>query len=167
MDLDTTLGGPRTIARRIRKKLAILARSGSKPQDNGEPAPDVDSVAGQYWDGVLKTKKNGRTRWWEDETTLSHINKIVCGKPLNGPSAGFHDRLTGLLVGTPARRAISVGCGTGEKERDLLSRGLVRHFDLYDISGASIEAGRALRWTILLAPAGSNGPTQISGGPRR
>jgi SAM-dependent methyltransferase len=100
------------------------------------------TVAARYWDQALRAETPKRVRWWEDESTCRHINKIVCGESLEGLHKGFHNRLSGLLADASARRAISVGCGTGGKEWDLLRRGVVQHFDLYDISSANIQAGQ-------------------------
>jgi SAM-dependent methyltransferase len=43
--------------------------------------------------------------------------------------------------GQPLKRAVSVGCGDGEKEMRLLSSGVVEFFDLYEITPVRIEMG--------------------------
>jgi len=102
---------------------------------------ETNAAAGRYWDEQLTIKTPGRVRWWEDETTLRHINHLLIGEHLDGPHFGFHERIARLL-GSPVRRAISVGCGIGAKEWNLIQRGLIEHFDLYDVSEANIEHGK-------------------------
>jgi SAM-dependent methyltransferase len=104
----------------------------------------VNAAAGQYWSDRLTAKTPERVRWWEDETTRRHINLLVIGKPLDGLHAGFHERIAEYATGGCARRAISVGCGVGSKEWNLIRMGAVEHFDLYDLSAAAIDLGRKL-----------------------
>jgi SAM-dependent methyltransferase len=99
------------------------------------------SAIARYWDEQLGSIAPTRTRWWEDATTARHINRILLDEPLDGPHAAFHERIARFFE-TPARRAISVGCGIGSKEWDLIQRGVVEHFDLFEISEASIAHGR-------------------------
>lgn len=93
---------------------------------------------------MLASKAPERVRWWDDETTRRHINIIVVGNPLDGLHAGFHERLAEYFAGGSAQRAISVGCGLGSKEWNLVRMGAVEHFDLYDISIANVELGQKL-----------------------
>jgi SAM-dependent methyltransferase len=100
--------------------------------------------AGNYWDERADqlSRVPPRTRWWDDETTRRHINALVAGVPIDGIHAGFHQRIADMLAGRIAERAVSVGCGMGTKEMALLEMGVVRHFDLYEISASSIEHGK-------------------------
>lgn len=41
-------------------------------------------------------------------------------------------------------RAISIGCGAGAKELQLINTGLVKHFDLYEISPTRVDQGKRL-----------------------
>jgi SAM-dependent methyltransferase len=97
--------------------------------------------AGKYWEQQLNLKMPERTRWWQDKTTLRHINKIVDGGAADGMHAGFHNRILQFFISKPAENAISVGCGAGTKEWELLRIGAVQHFDLYDISEGNIVHG--------------------------
>jgi SAM-dependent methyltransferase len=99
----------------------------------------VSEIAGRYWNERLSTKTPERIRWWDDETTRRHINRIVCGDPADGLHAGFHARVSTML--TKPGWAVSVGCGTGTKEFGLLLTGAVAHFDLYEISEVAAERG--------------------------
>lgn len=51
------------------------------------------------------------------------------------------------LQGRRFERALSVGCGTGPLERDLIRRGLCTHVDAFDGSSHSIEIARNLAVT--------------------
>jgi SAM-dependent methyltransferase len=115
--------------------------------DNPVQPPETNDAgdrdrAGKYWDQQLIKKLPERIRWWEDRTTLEHINRIVEGRATDGMHAGFHNRILKFFPDKPAERAISVGCGVGTKEWELLRIGAVKHFDLYDISEANILHGR-------------------------
>ena len=103
------------------------------------------AAAAAHWDDQLRqlqTRTVVRVRWWEDETTIRHINRIV-GSP-NSPAVhgGFHDRIASVLRDKRDLKAISVGCGAGTKELWLSQLINVQRFDLYDISPANIEAGK-------------------------
>jgi SAM-dependent methyltransferase len=104
----------------------------------------INAAAGRYWSDRLTARMPERVRWWDDETTRRHINLIVIGKPLDGLHAGFHERIAEYFAGCSAQRAISVGCGIGSKEWNLVRMGTVEYFDLYDISVANVELGRKL-----------------------
>lgn len=105
-----------------------------------------------YWNQVTKAPSTGVTRWWQSKTIIAHINQVVCGKPLPGAHAGFHELLRKEADGRAFRRAISIGCGEGSKERSLLSMGLVESFDLYELSSARVERGMAAAQKAGLAP---------------
>ena len=84
-----------------------------------------------------------RTRWWQQAPIVRHINRNVCGEPIEGPSAGLTMRARSLLKGRlPLARGISVGCGNGLKEMNLLKQGIVEAFDLYELADARIVTGR-------------------------
>ncbi|MBP7972644.1 MAG: methyltransferase domain-containing protein [Candidatus Nanopelagicales bacterium] len=84
----------------------------------------------------------GRTRWWSSPQVHRHINRLVCGTAIEGAWAGFNQRLLEVAPAGGFRRAISVACGHGGKELDLIELGLVEHFDLYEISEKRVRAGR-------------------------
>ena len=46
----------------------------------------------------------------------------------------------------PIERAVSLGCGFGNLERDLVQRGIVRGIDAYDLAEGAIEQARRLAW---------------------
>jgi len=70
---------------------------------------------------------------------LRHINRIVCGEPIDGPHFGFNRLLRDVMPKGGFRRAVSIGCGSGGKEIRLLRENIVQQFDLFEISEAKIE----------------------------
>ena len=104
-----------------------------------EATVDLDlRRAADHWNGV---RDLGRTRWWTSPQVHRHINRLVCGEAIDGPWAGFHKQVAIKAPPGGYRRAISVACGHGGKELDLISSGVVEHFDLYEISEARVESG--------------------------
>jgi ubiquinone/menaquinone biosynthesis C-methylase UbiE len=101
----------------------------------------IINTIGKFWDKRSR-RKNLRTRWWNSPTIIRHINKNVCGRDVPGLYQGlielvkakYSDRL-------PLHTAVSVGCGSGEKELHLLKQGIVREFHLYELSQARIKEG--------------------------
>ena len=89
-----------------------------------------------------------RTHWSESRTVIEHITALMTG----GKHASLEEAKISMLWalaesrgrrGLPYQRGISVACGVGAKERVLLQRGLVKHFDCYEISRTAIEQGEA------------------------
>lgn len=105
---------------------------------------DALAKAAAYWDSVSQTPPPLPIRWWQSPAINRHINAKVCGSPIDGASAGFRHLIKRAVNGRPFNRAVSVGCGSGQKERALLRMGVVEHFDLFEISGVRIEQGQAV-----------------------
>jgi len=104
-----------------------------------------EQASGRHWDQVLAQGPSGlRLHWWEDPTTIRHINRLVSGQDLNDLHAGFHQRILDLLPeGQTTIRALSVGCGTGSKEMALIEAAAGRYsfeFRCFDVAPAAIEA---------------------------
>lgn len=98
------------------------------------------AAAAEHWS---RPSQPGKTRWWKSPTILRHINRIVCGRAIDGPWQGLVERM-GKLAPSGFSRGISIGCGEGFKEIQLLKAGIVRQFDLFEISQARVERGRKL-----------------------
>ena len=94
--------------------------------------------AATYWSAQRNT---GRTRYWKVPAIIKHVNKLICGRPLDGYSSGLVDLLRTKLNGKTLRKGISIGCGAGLKEIKLLKEGLVDSFDLYEISQNRVDQG--------------------------
>lgn len=95
--------------------------------------------AAEHWSSL---RPSGKERWWNNPAILRHINRLVCGEAIDDPWGGLEQRMKAL--GRELRRALSVGCGNGYKEIQLLKKGIVQQFDLFEISQARIDQGRVL-----------------------
>ena len=84
------------------------------------------TIAAAHWSAPPQP---GKRRWWQSPAVLRHLNRLICGEPIEGPWAGLTQR---LRKHRPEGwdRGISVACGEGVKEMILVKAGLVRHFDL-------------------------------------
>lgn len=103
--------------------------------------------AGAFWDKweTWKAAQPPRIRWNESAEIVRHVNRRVCGRPVDGFNQGLIERFREMAgPDIPLARAVSVGCGNGGKEMTLLQQGLVGHFDLYDVSKASLDFGAEL-----------------------
>jgi SAM-dependent methyltransferase len=99
---------------------------------------DEHTRAAAHWSS--QTHSGLKVRWWQSDYIVRHINRRVCGEAIPGASAGAY-RL--LAERGPFKRAVSIGCGEGDKESRLLQSGTVGHFDLYELSADRVERGRA------------------------
>jgi SAM-dependent methyltransferase len=73
---------------------------------------------------------------------LRHVNKVVCGSSVDGPWTGLQQRMCELTEHGTFSCGISVGCGSAGKELALLQKGIVRHFDLYELCPERLEQGK-------------------------
>ncbi len=107
----------------------------------------VQAQVGSYWDGVSSQATPARTRWWLVPTVVRHVNRRICGAPLEHVGDGLLARTKQTLqakgVPLPLGRAISVGGGHGHKEMRLVREGLVERVDVYELSESRIERGRS------------------------
>jgi SAM-dependent methyltransferase len=127
--------------RHLGRQAAVSADVRAGSQRNQNLALQVE----KHWDSlVVNNALPPRSSWFLEHATIRHINRIVCGEPIDGLHAGFHKKLAQFAAHLPpSARAVSIGCGLGTKEMDALGLGIVQHFDCYDVSGAAIEGGRA------------------------
>jgi SAM-dependent methyltransferase len=110
---------------------------------------ETSKAIGRHWSEVAPTTDSSgrvlKVRWWQHAPIIRHINRNVCGKPVDGFSEGLNLHARGLLEGRmPLQVGISVGCGNGMKEMKLLKHGIVRSFDLFELAESRIAAGREL-----------------------
>lgn len=109
----------------------------------------VRAKVGDYWSAqrgpVSATGEALRLRWWQSPAVLRDINRRVSGQMIDGVSAGLiallKERYSDQL---PLAKGVSVGCGSGVKEMDLLRAGLVDEFHLFELSEARVEKGRSV-----------------------
>lgn len=113
---------------------------------NGRQSISIGRAAeiGDYWSTQYSKTNTLTTRWWECDYIVERINRRVCGESLPGMSSGLHrvaaERFADRL---PFARGVSIGCGTGSKERKVIQSGLVQHFTLFELSSVAVEQGRA------------------------
>ena len=108
--------------------------------DSGTKERDAKVAA--EWDKRAQNAANIPTRWWQFPSIIRHINKRVCGDPVDGLSHGLLRRLQAHKPNVSWQRGVSVGCGAGQKEMELIRQGVVEHFDLYELAGLRLEQGR-------------------------
>jgi SAM-dependent methyltransferase len=82
--------------------------------------------------------------WMAHPMVVARINAMISGDP----SCDAYARLQRLLAERgwrlPIGRAVSLGCGSGNLERDLVQRGMVSTMDAYDLAEGAIERARRL-----------------------
>lgn len=126
--------------------LEVRAEASGAALPNGQQSINIGHSAeiGGYWSEQYSKTSTLTTRWWESEYIVKRINRRVCGEPLPGMSSGLHrvaaERFADRL---PFARGVSIGCGTGSKERNVIRSGLVQHFTLFELSSVAVEQGRA------------------------
>lgn len=116
--------------------------TGSDPVE----ASDAEAVE-QFWDDKNKPDAElpPNAAWWNAPLIMRHINRVVCGEPIDGIHAGFHRRLRDFMTDMPhPRRALSIGCGAGTKEMDALALGVADTFECYDVSGEAVRVARQI-----------------------
>jgi SAM-dependent methyltransferase len=101
-----------------------------------------EDQASRYWDREVVAQEY--QSWMSHPRVRWAINAAVSGSPHEWPLDWF----AGWLRGRVFERALSVGCGSGGLERDILQRGLCAHIDAFDASPESVriaieEAARA------------------------
>ncbi len=103
-----------------------------------QKAKEIASRIAEHWDDRTQSSKPGRINWWQSPVILKHINKLVSGKPYARISQGLLNVVRQRVGSRVFEKGVSVGCGVGNKEMMLLKDGLVRSFELYELSGARI-----------------------------
>ena len=102
-----------------------------------------DKKVAKSWDEQSSHTPAARTRWWQFPTIHRHINRRVCGEPIDGFSQGLLRRLQKVRPGETYERGVSVGCGSGQKEMTLIRQGVVKSFELFEFSPVRIERENA------------------------
>jgi SAM-dependent methyltransferase len=101
-----------------------------------------DRIAKEFWDREVVEQTH--VSWMGDPLIRAYINESISGSPHGWPLDWFQS----FLGGRTFARGLSIGCGSGGLERDLLARGICREMDAFDGSAESIrlateEAARA------------------------
>src|SRR5687767_13223970 len=99
-----------------------------RPSEPKSPntSPGSPHRATSFWDKeVLQPTHNS----WMSHLEIRHfINRLITGDKGGWPMDWFAGKMPGQIFD----RALSIGCGTGALERDLLRRGLCRCIDAFD-----------------------------------
>ncbi|KQY45708.1 hypothetical protein ASD32_10870 [Rhizobium sp. Root483D2] len=82
-------------------------------------------------------------RYWLFPDCVRAINKRI-GTDSAAWMDGLIDKLKAQLAGKILERGISIGCGAGGKELQLIKCGIVGAFELFEISEQRVEQGKAL-----------------------
>lgn len=85
---------------------------------------------------------NLRLNWWRNPIVHEHINKLILEYPCSGLWAGTRKLIQNQSPKGGLKSAISVACGVGSKEMQILADGSVAHFDCFDLSEKRIEKGK-------------------------
>lgn len=94
----------------------------------------------EYWDREVTAPVTPPAHSWTAHPEVRHyINRSVGGENGTWPLDWFQARYPGQTF----RRALSIGCGSGALERDLVRRGIAQYVEAFDASTASIELARA------------------------
>jgi SAM-dependent methyltransferase len=71
--------------------------------------------------------------WMANQEVREYVNESISGRPGDWPLDWFQKRFPRKF-----NRALSIGCGTGALERDLVKRGICRQIDAFDGSVTSL-----------------------------
>lgn len=94
-------------------------------------AEEQDQI-GQYW--TQRTVHRQRTwNWWTCRPVIRHLNRLICGDALDGISQGLCQKAKQRL-NRKLEVGVSVGCGIGVKEMNLIQWGLVDRMICFDLS---------------------------------
>jgi SAM-dependent methyltransferase len=123
------------------RRLARLFRPARREPLAAAPlAADLER-AGEYWDAHNLAPADDVVYWLAVPAVRAAVNRRLTGDPETLYITRF---LAALHDGPPPRRALSVGCGTGELDRGIALEGGVAQVDGIDVSAASLAAAEAL-----------------------
>jgi SAM-dependent methyltransferase len=99
--------------------------------------------AAQKWDKAHAAKKR---KWLQLRQCRNYFNqKIAEGSNFNRVTEAYAWRLQQELKNKSSyQKAISIGCGMGKPEMELIQQGIVEQFDFFEISPVAIEKGKAI-----------------------
>lgn len=92
-----------------------------------------DTTAKDYWSKHYFDEDYHRREWQAHPCAIERLWALQGGVARDDWFFRNH------MNSTPVERAVSIGAGSAETEVEMLSKGYVGHFDLYDISPTGIE----------------------------
>jgi SAM-dependent methyltransferase len=95
----------------------------------------LQARVGSKWDAVSLQHRE-RNNWWHSRELKAYVNGRI------SPAGGVAGELAARLAGRRLGRGISIGCGSGGKELELVRAGLVERFELYELSEVRCALGR-------------------------
>jgi 2-polyprenyl-3-methyl-5-hydroxy-6-metoxy-1,4-benzoquinol methylase len=98
---------------------------------------EQDKIA-QYW-SQRSLNKGKQWNWWSCRQVIRYLNRRVCGLQLNGVSQGLCYQAKEILENKKLDIGISVGCGIGIKEMNLIRWGLVNRMVCFELSEERIK----------------------------
>lgn len=104
----------------------------------------IHKQVGEFWNKQTSNYMGKRTRWWQSPYVIEHYNFRVSGKKLPGWNDGPIELLKQQSDNQVFKKAISIGCGTGFKEMNLIEKGIVETFVCYELSNNEIAIGQKL-----------------------
>jgi ubiquinone/menaquinone biosynthesis C-methylase UbiE len=103
---------------------------------------DPNQRVDDHWSEQYSEGQSIISRWWQCQQIVDHVNKKIFDEPVSDILMGVRRWLASEYASKlPFDRAVSVGCGTGKSELAVIKDGLVRHFDLYEISSYAVQSG--------------------------
>lgn len=126
--------------KRLLSRYPLLKRCASAVRRRVLPAWRRGRAA-QHWDGRVEQVESAAPQGWLDLEMVEreHIRPLVSGDPEVSYLEHF---LECHLPHRPVGRLLSLGCGGGNLERDLLRLGAAQKIDGFDESPASIDLAR-------------------------
>lgn len=91
----------------------------------------------EYWDRHHLTTEHHRSEWSCHPFVLERLHEKIL--EANSPEEWF---IRNYITHGPLDRAVGIGVGTAGLELRLVSFGAVNHFDLYEVSQASLDQAR-------------------------
>lgn len=93
-------------------------------------------LGGRFWGRAFD--RGGLRTWMSEEVVRRYINQSVTGSPDVWPIEWLQARVASSFTS-----AVSLGCGEGSLERDLLAKGLCASILGIDISTAALKLAKA------------------------
>jgi SAM-dependent methyltransferase len=115
-----------------------------------DPSPHADAEArrskvSEVWssEAARDTQLLGQY-WLAHPQVRDRVNRLASGRPDQDAYGRLAELLAARGWALPVPRALSLGCGFGALERDLVARGLVQHFEAFDLAEGAIAEARRL-----------------------